>query len=313
MPASGDLNIPWIDLPHFEKLLDESALDAGMREKAKFFAREGYLLIDLEISDLDDVAAEIVTACSKQPDYDVRVTDAWESIPGVKRLALLPSVLSLLQALYRRTPVAMQTLNFARGTEQKPHSDAFHFNSVPPGFMCGVWIALEEIDDRNGPLLYYPRSHKLPYLEHMHYGLTASRQSGHELYPAYEEQLGRVLDKAGLEPLTISMPAGHALVWAANLAHGGAPIVDRQRTRHSQITHYFFEDCLYYQPQKSDVFLGRIEWLDKKSVATGDYLPQVYNGRSVRVPMRVLERLKRTARRSALAPVLRHVKRKISP
>ena len=40
MPASGDLNIPWIDLPHFEKLLDESALDAGMREKAKFFARK---------------------------------------------------------------------------------------------------------------------------------------------------------------------------------------------------------------------------------------------------------------------------------
>ena len=32
MPASGDLNIPWIDLPYFEKLLDESTLDAGMRE-----------------------------------------------------------------------------------------------------------------------------------------------------------------------------------------------------------------------------------------------------------------------------------------
>lgn len=312
MAADGDLDIPWIDEPHFEKLLDASGLDARMREKVNFFAREGYLLIDLEIPDFEALAAEVVTACSKRQDYDVRVMDAWESTPSVKRLALLPSVLSLLQVLYRRTPIAMQTLNFSRGTEQRPHSDAFHFNSLPPGFMCGVWIALEEIDDLNGPLVYYPGSHKLPFLEHWHFGLTASRQRGHEFYPEYEERLGRVLDNADLEPLTVSMPAGHALIWAANLAHGGAPIVERTRSRHSQVTHYFFENCLYYQPQRSDVFLGKIEWLDKRNIATGEYLPQVYNGRKVTVPMSLFERLKRAARTSPLGPVLRRAKQKLS-
>ena len=33
---------------------------------------------------------------------------------------------------------------------------------MPEGFMCGVWVALEDMDMENGPLVYYPGSHKLP-------------------------------------------------------------------------------------------------------------------------------------------------------
>jgi ectoine hydroxylase-related dioxygenase (phytanoyl-CoA dioxygenase family) len=28
--------------------------------------------------------------------------------------------------------------------------------------MCGVWVALEDIDMGNGPLIYYPGSHRVP-------------------------------------------------------------------------------------------------------------------------------------------------------
>ena len=28
--------------------------------------------------------------------------------------------------------------------------------------MCGVWVALEDITEDNGPLHYYPGSHRLP-------------------------------------------------------------------------------------------------------------------------------------------------------
>ena len=33
---------------------------------------------------------------------------------------------------------------------------------MPEGFMCGVWVALEDMDMDNGPLVYYPGSHQLP-------------------------------------------------------------------------------------------------------------------------------------------------------
>jgi len=29
--------------------------------------------------------------------------------------------------------------------------------------MCGVWLALEDIDADNGPLIYYPGSHRGPH------------------------------------------------------------------------------------------------------------------------------------------------------
>ena len=44
---------------------------------------------------------------------------------------------------------------------------------------------------------------------------------------------------------------GQALIWASNLLHGGSAHRDKGRTRHSQVTHYYFEGCQYYQPLSS--------------------------------------------------------------
>ena len=77
----------------------------------------------------------------------------------MKEIARLrpPSSISC-ESFYGREPLPFQTLNFRVGTQQEPHSDAFHFNSDPPGFMCGVWVALEDIDEASGPLVYFPGS-----------------------------------------------------------------------------------------------------------------------------------------------------------
>jgi hypothetical protein len=304
MTTSVELNMPWFEAPNFAKRLAESGLDDATRAKVQFFAEQGFLVLDLEIPGFRELAADVVRECSRRPEYPVRLMDAWEEIEGVRKLATLPEILTLLEVLYQRQPIPMQTLNFGRGTEQKPHSDAFHFNTVPPGFMCGVWIALEDIDENNGPLLYYPGSHRLPYLEHLHFRGSGSDQQGFEHYARYEEGLERILEEAGFERRTLAVPSGHALVWAANLVHGGAPVRDRSRSRHSQVIHYYFSDCLYYQPQRSDPFLGKVEWLDKRDVRTGAYIAQTYNGRNVRLRMSWRQRVKRALRRSGLKTFL---------
>ena len=53
----------------------------------------------------------------------------------------------MLFSLYGREPFPFQTLNFPYGSRQHYHSDAVHFNSLPKGFMCGVWVALEDIHE----------------------------------------------------------------------------------------------------------------------------------------------------------------------
>jgi hypothetical protein len=298
--AIRDLNVPWTSSPLFESLLDQSGLGESDRAMARRFARDGYLEFDPEIPDFEGLRAEVIAECSKRPDYPQRVADAWPEIEGVRKIATAPRVLSVLRTLYRREPIPMQTLNFGRGTEQRAHSDAMHFDSVPHGFMCGVWVALEDVDEDNGPLEYYPGSHRLPMLDHLALGITGSEQRDYEHYGAYEELVQTMVRELKLERRVLRIPRGQAIVWAADLLHGGSPIKDPGRSRHSQVTHYYFEGCLYYQPQRSDPFLGRVQWLDKRDVRTGRLIPHVYNGRPARVRRDLRQKVEWWARRAGL-------------
>jgi hypothetical protein len=298
---NDDVNLPWIDSPFFNQRLADSHLDEPTRAMVKFYADNGYLIIDPEISDVDGVAQEIVGACTRDPEYQQRLLDEWERVPAIRRLAVTPKILSTLRTLYGRDPIPMQTLNFGRGTQQRPHSDSVHFSSVPQGFMCGVWIALEDIDETNGPLEYYPGSHRLPYLDFSNLGITGSDQREHEFYPRYERFIQSCIRELSLERRTLSIPKGQAIIWAANLLHGGSAVTDPTRTRHSQVTHYYFADCLYYHPYRSDPFLGKIQWLDKRDIRTGQFIPQIYNGRAARLPLSIGQRMKGLVRRSGLA------------
>ena len=195
-----------------------------------------------------------------------RVQDAWKIVPAVKAIARAPRVLQLLKELYGREPKPFQTLNFRVGSEQQPHSDTIHFNSKPAGFMCGVWVALEDIDRDNGPVVYYPGSHKwkeavLADVDAFESTSRASRlwslvrarlgpveRNTNADYARYERLVRHRIEAAGTEPAYATIRKGEAFIWAANLVHGGSPQHDRGRTRASQVTHYFFEGCRYYTP-----------------------------------------------------------------
>ena len=113
--------------------------------------------------------------------------------------------------------------------------------------MAGVWVALEDINASNGPLQYYPGSHKLREYSMQDFGL----ESGYENYRHYEACIQDLLEAEALRPEFGTLQQGQALIWHANLLHGGAAQTDLARSRHSQVTHYYFEDCAYYTPMNS--------------------------------------------------------------
>lgn len=212
------------------------------------FHGSGYLIFDPEIPErVLDRAVAAVAGCPEvtaELHHGSRVFDGWKSHPAIREIALAPKVLRLLRQLYGREPLPFQTLNFPIGTEQKVHSDAIHFASDPPTYMCGVWVALEDIDLNNGALVYYPGSHMLPVVRME----DIAPGPGKEHYDRYEAHIERVVAEKRLEPAYAVLKKGQALVWAANLLHGGSSHRDKTRTRHSQVTHYFFEGCQYYTP-----------------------------------------------------------------
>jgi ectoine hydroxylase-related dioxygenase (phytanoyl-CoA dioxygenase family) len=274
------------------------------QEDRHAFERDGYLVLDPEIS--EDVLDRIVDGLKDAYQGAGRIQDAWRFDENVKHVALAPRVLDALRAIYGREPLPFQTLNFAYGTEQSAHSDTIHFNTKPPGFMCGVWVALEDMDMDVGPLVYYPGSHKLPEYtlddalprpepEPGDEPVAASAADGPiagiagrlrrmfgqapppqaptaraaaparppipptDIYPLYYEPFIRqVIAREGFPEKFATIRKGRAFLWAANLFHGGSPRRDPARTRHSQVTHYFFEGCRYYTPLLSEG--DNIQW-----------------------------------------------------
>lgn len=279
------LTVPWVESPFIDVLLGREHISPESRAFVEHFAREGYGVIDLDVPhSLLDEAAEGVL-----PFYRVeaplpysderRAMDGWLVNEAVKKLATLPQVLDMLRFLYRREPVPFQTINFCVGSEQRTHSDTIHFHSLPHNFMCGVWIALEDVDENNGPLHYYPRSHKLPVYEPSHLGVLGSREKyQYDKYPLYEDFVEALMPAMRLDRVNVSLKKGQAFIWAANLFHGGTPIADKARSRHTQVTHYFFNDCVYYTPLLSDPLIGKLTLRDVVDIRTNDRVKPVYHG-----------------------------------
>jgi len=269
---------PWFMSPFFEDELNRRQLDSETEDLVRSFAEQGYLILDdLGFDDFDALAEAATAAVAPLHEggrYN-RIMDAWTVSDAVHAIATSRRILTLLETMYGRRPIPFQTLNFLRGSEQGTHSDTYHFHSYPKHFMCGVWVAFEDVDGRNGPVHYLPGSHRLPDYDF--------------LCPGHEEELTAftrdLIHAYGLERRRAELKRGQALIWAANLLHGGDPMAEPGSTRRSQVTHYYFEDCTYYTPFRSDFARGRVFFRQITDVTTGKLQPLRYNGARVRPPL----------------------------
>lgn len=284
-------NRPWVDSPFLPRLIEQAGLSPEDAELVRKFARDGYVVFDPRIpSSTIDAIVEWTTPRYSQTTEawsadERRMLDAWNDCRAIRDVARAPRILDVLRLLYQRTPVPFQTLNFKLGSQQRTHSDTIHFDSIPHGFMCGVWVALEDVDASSGPLHYFPSSQRLPIFDLHDIGITGSMQkSPYENYSRYEDFVEELMRAEQLERTELHVERGQALIWSANLFHGGSPILDATRTRHSQVTHYYFEGCIYYTPLMSDPGLGKVAARQIIDVTTGRPAAQHYNGYRVMNP-----------------------------
>ncbi|HZX28255.1 MAG TPA: phytanoyl-CoA dioxygenase family protein [Telluria sp.] len=282
--------VPLVESPFFEQLLQQSGYDAETQQIARALHANGFAVINFPDAEIDAVAERIKHALA--PEFDLRrwqdewhgagvslrARDAWLTNVDVRRIACNKYVTDLLGKLYGRAAWPFQTLNFPVGTQQHFHTDSVHFSSAPERFMCGVWLALEDVDADNGPLVYYPGSHRWPIYTNEHLRLCAARMDGMPSQALYEEMWRALVEQSGIAPVHFHARKGQALIWAANLMHGGSVQRDKLRTRWSQVTHYFFDDCAYYTPMLSDPFYGKIAFRRLHDIRTARPVPQQYAG-----------------------------------
>ena len=269
--------IPLVDSPLFPSLRSSGVFRAH-QAVAEQLNTQGFAVIDLGRQRMAQVAQTIRAALEPQFDLvawrsagakgGLRVQDAWQQVEAVKQLALQPLVLEILECVYGRQPFAFQTLNFPVGTQQHLHSDVVHFHSEPAGFMCGVWVALEDIHADAGPLEYVPGSQKLPYLQAHDVGVESNPGAGLS-QTIFHQAWKAMVEAQGLTCQRFTPRLGEALIWTANLLHGGSAVVDSSLTRWSQVTHYFFEGCRHYTPMLSRWPQGPVAWRQPFNLAKG--------------------------------------------
>lgn len=282
--------MPWFLSPVFEDELQGRDLGPEDEDRVRRYREDGFLVLEGLFDDrlVDRIVEE------SRPHFRAeiaegersrgRVQDVWDECPAVREMACHPEVMRLLELLYDRRPIPFQTLNFRYGTEQRAHQDRMFFSSLPRDYMCGVWVALEDVSSENGAVFYHPGSHRFPHLSYEDLGLgfrnlNSETEVDHDARrTAYEDHLDELLGAAGMESVTLDAPRGTTLIWAAGLAHGGAPIERPGSTRWSQVTHYFFEGCLYTTPIYSNEWLGDIYLRHVHDIASDETVSHRYLG-----------------------------------
>lgn len=284
--------VPRIESPIFP--IDELAnLSEQEKEIARALHSKGFAVIDFPDPEIDARIDRIKHNLA--PQFDIafddpssdktrgerRVQDAWIFDEDVRAIAANPALLELLGKLYGRAAFPFQTLNFPVGTQQAAHTDSVHFSSLPERFMCGVWLAMEDVLAEAGPLFYVPGSHRWPIVTN---AMIGRRGFGSELSSAqlpYGQAWEAMCQTNGATEEPFLARKGQALIWCANLLHGGSRQTDPTLTRWSQVTHYFFDDCIYYTPAFSDETTGKLALRNLVSIEDGQARPHLYLGQPI--------------------------------
>jgi Phytanoyl-CoA dioxygenase (PhyH) len=268
-PRFGGL---WPDLPNGEDLI-EGKLETGciterQAELLRFWRANGYVILrgaasdDLTAratADLDHAYAggfpEMLFECHPvsperinwHPDtleHPAKALDIHYFSPATRELMFCPAVTEFLDLVFESHALASQTLGFLRGSAQEGHQDSAYVPYTIGRAFAASWIALEDVTLGAGELFYYPGSHR--FADFLYAGTyksvhEAMRVTGEAAFGA---EVGRHVasleERAvaqGLARLPFAARRGDALIWHADLVHGGNP-VSRNITRKSVVTHY---------------------------------------------------------------------------
>lgn len=215
------------------------------------WGRNGFVILQAAIENelIDEINNGVQKALENKElafNYTGRkIVFAYEKVPVIRTLMHHPKIMEVLNEKLGAV-VPFQSINFHYGSEQKAHSDSMHMSTYPEGGLIAAWIALEDVDDENGPLFYYPGSHQWPYVSNKVIGASTGFMLSPNPNKMYEEYVDAKIKSSGLKAEVFKAKKGDVLIWHANLLHGGMPHLNMNHTRKSVVVHYFKKDVICY-------------------------------------------------------------------
>jgi phytanoyl-CoA hydroxylase len=168
-----------------------------------------------------------------------RVVDVYVYYEAARRALFSEPIAEFLRIVFDDPPLLFQSLTFEKGSQQQMHQDTGFVVVASPLEFAASWIALEDIRPGSGELMYFDGSHRLPeYLFSGKYKHWNAKRDGEQQHSEWHASLYENAQRMGLDETTFVPSKGDALIWSADLAHGGSAVSDQTLTRKSLVGHY---------------------------------------------------------------------------
>jgi phytanoyl-CoA hydroxylase len=171
-----------------------------------------------------------------------RVVNLHGALDGLASLFSDNEALAVSDGFFGAETVLYTSLFFERGSEQALHRDVPVNVTRPLGKYMGMWAALDDVADDNGPLLVVPGSHTLPPIDieamavELYGDPTKAPEHDDVAWKKYQTAARAQVAAHGLTPTEVHISAGDVIVWHPQMVHGGAPH-RAERTRRSLAMH----------------------------------------------------------------------------
>jgi ectoine hydroxylase-related dioxygenase (phytanoyl-CoA dioxygenase family) len=256
----------WIDYSDWrEELIRRRAdgqIDSTMAEQIERFERDGFLILP------GAAPEELVEAFQKRIDraffegneqvlyqrpgsndaeplrsgterVRTRVVDCFVPLPEALDLFTVPPLRAFLTAIFDAPPLLFQSLSFDQGSQQGLHQDTAYVVVDRPLEMAACWIALQDVEEGSGELIYVPGSHRLPDWDfgagQKHWD---SELNGDDTHHQWSVMLSELEKNSPRGTQHFYAKKGDILIWHADLAHGGATVTNTALRRQSLVGHF---------------------------------------------------------------------------
>ncbi len=204
-------------------------------------------LIENSVSDFNDWKRRNKTkfheSFYKYDDKLDRIINLQSVLPIFSEMFSKNKALSVQDFLFQRKTCLYSSLFFEVGSSQDIHRDIPLFWTNPGYLYFGTWLALEDTNSKNGPLLVIPGSHKLglfnrqELLKEYKGDKSKIHSTDQDLWNIYQKKVQSECKKNNLAEIEVHVKKGDTIIWHPMLAHGGKKILDKSLTRLSNVIH----------------------------------------------------------------------------
>lgn len=262
------------------------AAATGPGEWTEQLRRDGYVVVPAGAApelcrrasaDLDGFKARnrrAVTANADPAGHLVRVVTLHEVVESLQPLFAANAALAVCDEFFGAETALYTSLFFERGSEQELHRDSPAFTTRPEGRYLGMWVALDDTDSDNGPLVVVPGSHAIDPIDvtaiavDLYGDPAAAPRNDQAGWDAYQRTVQARCAEAGLHPREVHVTTGDTIVWHPQLLHGGAPHRDGTRSRRSMVFHVtpvgtaVYGQDVFFDPARDVPATGRFHYVD---------------------------------------------------